>query len=88
MCVVVAGDLGTGRVDGREHERVEVCVTSLEPVFRDRQVGRGEEVEQGEVGNAEVDALEIVVEGNAVVVGDKQGGQRWRQVWWVLAVGK
>ena len=79
MCVVVASDLRTRRVDGCKHEGVEICVTSLEAMFRYGEVGRGEKVKEGKVGHAKVDAIEVVVEGHAVVVGDEQEGKRWRR---------
>lgn len=63
VCIVVAGDLGTGRVDRGEHQGIEVGVPSLETMFRHGEVRRGEEVEQGEVGHAEIDALEVAVHG-------------------------
>ena len=75
VCVVVAGDLGAGRVDGCEHEGIEVCVTPLESVLCYREVGRGEKVEEGEVGHAEVDGVDVVVvERHAVGDDDEQEG--------------
>ena len=74
VSVVVAGDLWTCGVDGGEHEGVELCISALDAVLCDGEVWGGEEVEEGEVGHACAEEVDVVVDGHGDAEMDESSG--------------
>lgn len=62
MGIVVASDLGARRIYSGQHQGIEVGISALDPMLCDREVRRGKEVQQCEVGHAGAETVQLVAE--------------------------